>query len=108
MDDNESYYEVIIEATADSDLRGILKYITEVLKEPTIARRIYSSIKDKILSLMQMPLRNPLVREELFASKGLRWMPAENYSVFYVVDEDLKEVHILRVLYNRREWQALL
>lgn len=101
-------YEVVIETTAISDLRGILRYITETLKEPAVAERIYSSIKEKITTLNQMPLRFPHVRDELLAARGLRWMPAENYSVFYVVDELLEEVHVLRVLHNRREWQNLL
>jgi toxin ParE1/3/4 len=89
-------------------MRGILRYITETLKEPVIAQRIYSSIKKQIMALDQMPLRFPFVRDELFAARGLRKMPVENYFVFYVVDESLKEVHILRVLYNRRDWQSLL
>jgi len=101
-------YDVIIEPTAESDLRGILRYITKTLKEPVTAERIYFSVKDQIMTLDQMPRRFPLVRDELFAVRGLRKMPIENYSVFYVADENTKEIHILRVLYNRREWQNLL
>ena len=101
-------FDVIIETTAESDLRGILCYIMKTLKEPVTAGRIYFSIKEQIMTLTQMPLRFPLVRDELFAAHGLRRMPAENYSVFYVADEALAKVHVLRVLYNRREWQNLL
>ncbi len=32
----------------------------------------------------------------------------ENYIAFYVVDEAKREAHVLRILYNRREWQDLL
>jgi len=39
---------------------------------------------------------------------GVRKLFVENYIVFYIVDEDKREVHILRILYNRREWQTLL
>ena len=101
-------YEVIIETAAESDLRGILRYIAETLKEPALARRIYFSIKAQIQKLNKMPLRFPLVRDEHLAVRGLRWMPSENYAVFYVVDENEREVHIMRVLYSRREWQSLL
>jgi toxin ParE1/3/4 len=97
-----------METTAVSDLRGILHYITNTLKEPAAAKRIFNSIKEQINDLNQMPSRFPLVSDELFAARGLRKMPAENYYVFYVVNEALKQVHILRVLYNRREWQNLL
>ena len=101
-------FNIIIETTAVSDLRGILRYITETLKEPVIAKRIYYSIKEQIMTLDKMPLRYPLVLDNSFAARCLRKMPVENYSVFYRADEVKKEVHVLRVLYNRREWQNLL
>ena len=101
-------YDVIIETTASLDLYGILDYITEVLKAPESAERIYWSIKDQVLSLNEMPYRYPLVRDEPFASIGVRLMPVENYSVFYIINEQINEVHILRILYNRREWQNIL
>ena len=100
-------FKVILETTAISDLRGILRYITENLKELATAKRIYRSIKEQIMKLNKMPLRHPLVIDETFAALGLRKMPVENYLVFYVADESQKEVHVLRILYNRREWQNL-
>jgi len=32
----------------------------------------------------------------------------ENYSAFYIVNEKDKEIHVFRILYNRREWKNLL
>jgi toxin ParE1/3/4 len=101
-------YSVVIERPAEADLRGILRYITDTLKEPTTARRVYNSIKATILGLDTFPLRNRVVSDEQFAAQGLRTMLAENYVIFYVADEATQEVHILRVLHGRREWQSLL
>ena len=101
-------YRVAIESTAKSDLRGILRYITEILKEPMVARRLYFLIKEKVMNLDKMPQRHPLVRDETLAARGLHWMPAENYSVFYVIDEENRKVNILRILHGRRDWQNLL
>jgi toxin ParE1/3/4 len=101
-------FRVIIETTAISDLRDILRYITETLKAPQTAQQIYISLKGQILTLDHMAFRYPLVNYETFAARGLRKMPVENYLVFYVADKAKKEVHILRVLHNRREWRNLL
>ena len=101
-------FKVILEAPASSDLRGILRYISQTLKEPATAKRIYLSIKTQISSLDQLPFRCPVVDSEPFASRGIRRLPTENYTVFFVIEEAKKEVHILRVLYSRREWQNLL
>ena len=106
--DESKVYDVILETTAVLDLYGILDYIKDVLKAPESAESIYWSIKDQVLSLDEMPYRFPLVREEPFASMGVRLMPVESYNAFYIIDEQKSEVHILRILYNRREWQNIL
>lgn len=101
-------YKIVIEQTAENDLVGILSYISDTLHEPNTASKIYGSIKNEILSLDKMPLRYALVNEEPYRSMGVRRILVENYTAFYVVDEDRKTVHIFRILYNRREWQYLL
>ena len=101
-------YEVILETTATSDLHSILDYIQDVLKESQIAVRIFSSIEEKILSLNELPHRQGRVKEEPYKSLGVRWLPVENYTAFYIIDEDSLEVRILRILYSRRNWQNLL
>jgi len=101
-------YDVILETTASLDLYGILDYITEVLKVPETAHRVYLKIKTQVLSLNEMPHRFPVVREEPFASLGIHLMPVENYNVFYIINEQNRGVHVIRVLYKRREWQNLL
>ncbi|MDR0917390.1 MAG: type II toxin-antitoxin system RelE/ParE family toxin [Oscillospiraceae bacterium] len=101
-------YSVIVERPAEADLRGILRYITDTLKEPATARRIYSSIRATILGLDTFPLRNRVVSDEPYAAQGVRIALAENYLVFYVADEAAHTVHVLRVLHGRREWQSIL
>ena len=97
-----------MEYAADADLVGIVEYISQKLKEPQIAKRIYFSIKAQIATLDINPLRNQIVDDEPYRSQGVRKLHAENYTAFYVVDENKHEVHVLRVLYNRREWQPIL
>ncbi len=101
-------YNIVIEETAENDLFGILNYISYALHEPNIAIKIYSSIKKRVLSLNKMPNRYAVVNEEPYRSMGVRRIPVENYTVFYIVDDKQNMVHIFRILYNRREWQTLL
>ena len=90
------------------DLTEILSYITYVLKEPAIAKRIYSSIKDKITSLEYMPNRHAIIDEEKYIHLKIRKLPVENYTAFYTIDEHTHIVHVLRILYNRRNWKNLI
>lgn len=101
-------YKVIIELPAQRDLQSLLRYIRDTLKEPVIAKQIYTSIKEQILMLNQMPLRHSVVQEQPYAAMGVRKLLVENYIAFYIIDEEKYEVHILRILYNRREWQDIL
>ena len=68
----------------------------------------FHRLKKDILSLETMPLRFALIDEEPYKSMGVRCIPIENYTAFYIADETAKTIHILRVLYNRRDWQAIL
>ena len=98
-------YKIVIEETAKNDLVGIISYIRDTLHEPNIALKLYGSIKKKILTLNKMPLGYAIVNEEPYRSMSVRKIPVENYTAFYIVDEEGKTVHIFRILYNRREWQ---
>ena len=49
-----------------------------------------------------------IVLEEPYATLGIRKLPVENYTAFYLLNETAREVHIIRILYNRREWQNLI
>lgn len=101
-------YKIVIEQTAENDLLGILSYISDTLHEPSIAMKNYGLIKKEILTLNRMPFRFEVVNEEPYRSMGVRRIPVENYTAFYIVDENEKTVHIFRIIYNRREWQYLL
>ena len=81
-------YKIVIEQTAENDLVGILSYISDTLHEPSIAMKIYGLIKKEILTLNRMPFRFEVVNEEPYRSMGVRRIPVENYTVFYIVDEN--------------------
>lgn len=101
-------YEVHFTNKAEQDFMEILLYISETLKEPVIAARLYDTLKRHVQSLDHMPLRYAVVEEEPYRTYGVRKIPVENYTAFYIVEEEHKKVHVLRILYNRREWQNLL
>ena len=101
-------YKVIIDSNAEKDLISILSYISNSLKEPQIAKRIFQSIRKQVLSLNKLPYRFEVINEEPYASMGIRKIPVENYTAFYCIDEENKTVHVFRILYNRREWQNLI
>lgn len=101
-------YSIDISKLAERDIWDTVSYIQEVLFQPESAKRIYRSIKEQISSLSTMPNRYAVIAEEPYTSMGVRKVCAENYLIFYIVNEKTKTVSIIRVLYNRREWHNLI
>jgi len=103
-------YRVQITKSAERDIREIHGYIAEKLKSPTAAIRRVDLIDKKVQSLSEKPHRHPLVLDEFLASKGFRYIAAENHHVFYVIYDKIKipTVYAVRVIYGRRDWANIL
>ena len=101
-------YKVWIDQSAERDLQKIFRYISDTLNSPETAQRIYLSIREQIRTLQKFLMRCKIVDEEPCASQGIHQMPVENYTVFYLIHEESHDVHVFRILYNRRNWTHLL
>ncbi len=99
-------YSVNISKDAKEDLKGIYKYIAFELLSPDTALKQLDKIEKAILSLDNLPARHRLYDE--YISKDIRFLPVNNYVVFYIVDEKNMEVHIVRVLYGGRNMENIL
>ena len=93
---------------AENDLKSIFRYITNVLMEPIIAKKIYSTISKKIFALEYMAKRHKIVSVLSYQSHGVRRFIVGNYSIFYTVYEKSGNVLVLRILHNRRKWKEIL
>lgn len=96
-------YSVQISAQAEQDLRSIFEYIAYELQSVSNASQQLKRLEDSILSLDQMPNRNPAYRKEPWYSRGLRVMSVDNYLVFYIPDTATQTVTVIRVMYGGRD-----
>ena len=99
-------YAVKITDEALEDMDQIYGYIANVLQSPGNALSQYKRIADAISRLDLMPERFQLmdfIGEDL---AGLRRMPVDHFSVFYVIKED--RVIITNVLYSASDIQQRL
>ena len=101
-------YHIDITEPAENDLREIGHYILRELLEPAIANKLVGKIGDAILTLEELPLRNPLITDEKMSKRGIRKLLIDNYIVFYMVSEQQRTVTIIRILYGRRDWLNLI
>lgn len=96
-------YEVKITPQASAQMLEIFSYISGTLKEPVAAERLLQELQKSILSLDTMPKRVALVEEEPWRGYGVHKMPVKNFLVYFWINDELKEVHIIAVIYGRRD-----
>lgn len=96
-------YRIIFSKNARDDLIGIVRYITDELLEQNIAKKLSYRILKCINSLDEFPNRHRLCDHKDWKEIGLRILPAENYLVFYLVDELNRAVKIYRIIYGKRD-----
>lgn len=101
-------YKVELTEPAEQDFRGVYRYIATELSALETAFATMKALETAMRSLQELPKRNPLVRDERLAALGYRRMIAKNYSIFYRVEEKKGVVYIVRILYNRCDWQSIL
>ena len=101
-------YHIDITEPAENDIQDAVKYITEHLLNPSAAERLIDDTENAVNSLSNMPDRHALVKDEVLARLGFRFIPVKNYLVFYIIREEIKTVVIQRFLYGRRDWVNLL
>jgi toxin ParE1/3/4 len=95
-------YKVIYTEQANKDLRAIYEYIAFTLLAPDLAVGQLDRIEKAMLKLQEMPERYRLYEEEPWLSRGLRWMPVDNFIAFYIPQKEEKIVAVIRVLYSGR------
>ena len=96
-------YKVKITPQASEQMYEIFNYISNTLGEPVAAERLLDELRESTLSLGIMPKRIALIDEEPWKSHGVHKMPVKNFIVYFWINEELKEVHIIAVIYGRRD-----
>ena len=97
-------YQVLIYPKAESDLSDIGDYFENVLKSSP--NKLFGKILDHISFLETDPLIHPLAQDDVLRSKGYRFIPVDNFLIFYIVKENTIQIH--RILFGRRQYTTLL
>lgn len=91
-------YTVQVTDRALADMEEIYTYIAEQLQAPENAMGQYNRIAEAIQKLNVFPERVRIMESEPENKLGLRQLPVNNFSVFYVIKEE--RVIVTRVLYS--------
>ena len=101
-------YNIHITSAAERDLNRAADYIELVLKNPKAADDLLDEAEKKINPLSSFPEMFSLVDDPVLASWGIRFVIVKGYLAFYTVSEEENRVNIIRFLYQKSNWSAIL
>lgn len=99
---------VVFTEPAEYDLMDIEYYTHVDLNNLQASERITEGILQAAGKLADYPAEHPLVNDPLLRDVGLRMTNFDNYNIFYYYHQDTDVVYIIRVLYNKADWQSIL
>ena len=97
-----------IDFTPDAleDMKAIKAYITEELFSEQSANKTLGKIMKRILQLEDFPEIGAPLSSVIDLEVPYRFLVCGNYTAFYKIEGD--RVHIIRVLYGRRNFMQIL
>ena len=98
----EKIYKVKTTSQAEEQMQEIIHYIAYELKAPDAALHLLDALEDSFVSLTHFPQRVALVDEEPWRNKGIHRLPVKNFLVYFWIDEDNLKVHVIAVIYEKR------
>lgn len=96
-------YTVKITKQAQGQIREIIRYIRFTLQAPETAMKMLDTLEQEIAALDHFPNRVPLTAEEPWHSQGIHKLSVKNYLVYFWVDEAVKKVQVIGVIYGRKD-----
>jgi toxin ParE1/3/4 len=97
-------YQVKIYPRAEKDLWEIKEYFNQSLQ--ISCNKLFLKLAEYLKKLESYPLLFPSVKDPILAAQGYRFISIDNYLIFYVIADDIVQIH--RFLYARRDYASLL
>lgn len=102
------YYDVEVTQIAEQDYNRAEDYIKNELYSQKAAAGLAKKLHEAIKDLSFFPTKYPVCNDDYLRLWEIRFVPVNNYLLFYIVREDARTVYVLRFLYSRRNWQNIL
>lgn len=101
-------YMIHITQTAERDIMRAADHIEFNLKNPSAADHLLDVATEQINSLSDIPQKFRLVDAPVLSSWGIRFVIVNNYLAFYTIDEEKQMVIVVRFLFQKSNWNAIL
>ncbi len=101
-------YSLKFTPKAMEDLEGIFMYISNYLFSSEAAEKLIDKIEESIMRLKSFPYSCSFVLDEPLKKRGYRKLIVDHYMVFYLVNEQERQVVIMRILFGASNYKTIL
>jgi plasmid stabilization system protein ParE len=97
-------YQIQFSNESKLDIDELTSYIKNEFESIELAEEYHDDLMSDIKGLEELPNRFERIFVKKYREVVLRRLVHKNFLVFYLVDDDKKEVDIVRVLYGGSNW----
>lgn len=97
-------FEVEVSEQCADEIIEIYGYISNVLKEKRIARKMFVELRNKIINVKENPDLYMKIGKVDKLYREYHRIVIKNYVVLYTIDYEKKKVYISRMLYGKRNY----
>ena len=102
-------YSVRIMEKAEQDLSEIVAYLSDTLCNPKAADSLPEKFLEVKTNLEDNPYMYPLSNDLVLQIEGYhRFLFKKNYIALYLINDEKKEVSIMRIFYAKRDYNNLI
>jgi plasmid stabilization system protein ParE len=101
-------YTIKMSDLAEEDLENAGDYIAFKLLNPSAAENTVKGIRTQVNKLEYFPESHELDDDSVLAELGVHKTYYKEYKIFFVIDHELCEVYIIRILHMRVDSRAWL
>ena len=101
-------YTVRLTDTAKQDLREIAFWIAEQSKDKEIAKRFVGEFRETCKKLDTFPNAGAIPKDRVIRSEGYRFTVHKEYLIFYLVDEEKKQVNVMAIFNAKKDYMRVM
>ena len=101
-------YTVRLTDTAKQDLREIAFWIAEQSKDKEIAKRFVGELRETCKKLDTFPNAGAIPKDRVIRSEGYRFTVHKEYLIFYLVDEEKKQVNVMAIFNAIKDYMRVM
>ena len=94
----------IVYEDAALDFEKIIHYITNKLKNPEGSLWLTELFEKKFNSIVSFPYAYPVIVDAKLEIDELRKCSLNNYLIIYYINEELEQVEVVRIVYQREDF----